>query len=133
MCFAMTNLVALLGDLFDLAEKKLGIPAEQLLRTARLSGLESMLAAFGKAADPPGPVEQAAACAAWIVCHQPFPELNREIAYAYMRLLLKQAEVPWPRVEEDAPLVEARLQALEAGEISEAEFVDWVCLRVATA
>jgi hypothetical protein len=34
---------------------------------------------------------------------------------------------------EDAIAIEKMIGALEAGRISEAEFVDWVCLRMAVA
>jgi hypothetical protein len=129
----MTNLVELIGDLLSLAEKKLGVPADQLLQTTPLSGLESLLAAFEGDEGDPSPVEQAAVCGAWIIRRQPFPRRNREIGYAYMRLMLKQADVPWPQAQEDARQIEVRLQALEADLISEAKFVEWVCLRVATA
>lgn len=128
----MPSSVELLGDLFAIAEKKLGVPAERLMKTTPLSGLESMLDGLAGSGAPP-PVEEAAICGAWIVRHQPFPRYNREIGYAYLRLLLRQAEAPWPRPQEDAQQIEAKLQALEDGTISEAKFVDWVCVRVATA
>jgi hypothetical protein len=128
----MANPVELLGDLFAVAEKKLGVPAERLMKTVPLSELESMLDGLAGSEIPP-PVEEAAICGAWIIRHQPFPRYNREIGYAYMRLLLRQAGVPWPRPQEDAHQIENKLQALEDGLISEAKFVDWVRLRVATA
>jgi hypothetical protein len=129
----MTSFVELIGDLLDLAEKKLGERAEWLLQTVSLSGLESMLAGLEAGEVQLSRVEQAAVCGAWVIRHQPFPKYNREIGYGFMRLLLKQAGVPWPRAQEDAQRIDARLQALEAGVTSEAKFVDWVCLRVAVA
>jgi hypothetical protein len=129
----MACLVELIGDLLGLAEKKLGVPAERLLRTAPLSGLESMLAAFEEEESELSPAERAALCGAWIIRHQPFPQCNREMGYAFMRLKLKQAELPWPQAQECAHQIEARLQELETGAISEAKFVEWVCLRVAAA
>jgi hypothetical protein len=50
-----------------------------------------------------------------------------------MRLMLKEANLPWPRPEEDADRISRMLRLLEAGSITEAEFVDWVRLRVARA
>ena len=42
-----------------------------------------------------------------------------------------ETECPWPRAHEVA--IERMIAALVAGAISEAEFVDWVCLRVKVA
>jgi hypothetical protein len=77
--------------------------------------------------------EDAAVCAAWFICHRPMPGNNREAGYEAMCRMLEEAGLSWPRPEEDAPRIEAMLQALEEGRVGEAEFVDWVCLRVATA
>lgn len=133
----MASPVELLGDLVAVAQEKLGIPAERLLREARLSGLESVL--NGLAADAEGGevqasrVEAVAICGAWVIGHQPFPDYNREIGDGYLRLMMKRAEIPWPRSKEDANRLEAMLRALELGAITEAKFVDWFCLKVATA
>jgi prophage maintenance system killer protein len=101
--------VVLTGDLLVVVEGDLGAPAD---------------------ADS---AEEAAAYGAWIIRHQPFPGDNQETGYAVMRQMLEEAGLPWARPHEDAPAIEAMLRALEAGTISEAEFVDWVRLRVATA
>jgi hypothetical protein len=50
-----------------------------------------------------------------------------------MRVMLGEAEKPWPQPSEDVYAVEARFEELEAGMITAAEFVDWVCLRVKVA
>lgn len=81
----------------------------------------------------PNPDEEAALRGAWIIRSRPFPGNNREIGYKVMRRMLEEAGCPWPRPYEDAPAIEAMMKALEAGSISEAKFVDWVCVRVATA
>lgn len=88
---------------------------------------------FEKGDSRPGSVEEAALYGAWIIRHRPFAGNNREIGYETMRQMLEEVGHLWPRPEEDAPAIEAVLKALEAGRISEAQFVDWVCLRVATA
>ena len=133
----MTKVVELLGDLFLAASMKLDDPVEELLQTAPLSDLELMLTHLLEAADSddsrPTPVEAIAACAAWVIRRQPFPKYNREIGYDFMRLKLDEAEAPWPRPQEEAHEIEVKLQALEEDSISEARFVEWVCLRVATA
>lgn len=79
------------------------------------------------------PGEHAAMCAAHFICRRPLAANNREVGYEVLCRMLEEAGLPWPRPEEDAAEIEAMLEALEEGKVSEAEFVDWVCLRVATA
>ena len=116
----------LLTDLLAIVEEELGIPVERLLQTVPLAALEEVGSDLGSA-------EEAAFYGGWIIRHKPFPRRNRQIGYRCMRLMLEQAEVPWPRAREDRERIEAMIRRLEAGLISEAKFVDWVCLRVATA
>jgi hypothetical protein len=131
----MPNRIKMIGDLLLVAEAQLGIAAEELLRETSLDSDP----AFGSLLDglegtpSPTSVEVAAICAAWVVRNQPFSEGNSKIAYRFMCLLLDEAGQPWKTSPEDAFVVPPIFEAVEAGEISEAEFVDWVCLRVATA
>jgi hypothetical protein len=132
----MTGAVELLGDLLLVAEVKLGESVEELLRTAPLSGLETMLTELLEGSDRdahPTAVEAIAVCAAWVIRRQPFSKYNREIGYEFMRLKLDEAEASWPRPQEEAHEIEVKLDALETDSMSEARFVEWVCLRVATA
>lgn len=115
----------LCGALFVIAGGELNTSAEQLLREVRLDGFEQNRDLSS--------VEAAAISGAWIIRHKPFPGRNTEVGYRYMRLMLREAEVSWPRPEEDADRIERMLRLLEAGSISEARFAEWVCLRVATA
>jgi prophage maintenance system killer protein len=85
----------------------------------------------GTSADCLSPVEEAALRGAWIICNHPFPGDNRKIGLEVMRQMLDEAGRPWPQPHEG--LIAKMSEALEAGRISEREFVDWVCLRVATA
>jgi hypothetical protein len=121
----MQRQVGLRGDLFVIAEAELGTSVEQLLREIRVDGIDK--------SDDLSPVEAAARSGAWIIRQKPFPRRNVEIGYRYMRLMLKEANLRWPRPEEDADRISRMLRLLEAGSITETEFVDWVCLRVATA
>jgi prophage maintenance system killer protein len=126
----------LIGDLLMVAESQLSVPAEELLRATSLDSdpsFDALLVSLEEADPSPDLVEEAAVCAAWIVRNQPFPKDNRQIGYRFMRLMLDRAEEPWKLAEEDDYVVLAVFKALEAGGISEAEFVDWVRLRVATA
>jgi len=132
----MPNRVTLIGHLLIVAEAQLGTPAEELLRTTSLDSdpaFGALLTGLEEADPPPMAVEVAAVSAAWIVRNQPFPEDNSKIAYLFMCLLLDDAGQPWRTSQEDAFVVPPIFQALEAGEISETEFADWVRLRVATA
>jgi hypothetical protein len=122
----MATLAELLTDLFSIAEEELDIPVERLLRSVPLAALE-------KVGNELSLVERAAFFGGWIIRHQPFPGRNREIGYRCMRLMLRQAGISWPRPQEDRKRIEDMIRRLEVGLISEAEFVDWVCLRVATA
>ncbi len=133
----MASQLALLGELLSIAEKRLDIPAEQLLDTAPLLGGESALVtpflAFEEADPPPSSVEEAASFGAWIIRSKPFPKDNREIGYRFMCTMLAHAEKPWPQSPEDSYAIETMVEDLETEMITEAEFVDWACLRVAVA
>jgi len=129
--------LALLGDLLLIAEKQLEVPTEELLRTVPLLSGESALAspfiAFEEADPPLSRIEEAAAFGAWIICRHPFPKENREIGYRFMRLMLAEAERPWPQSLDAVYAAETLVESLETRIVTEAEFVDWVCLRVRVA
>jgi prophage maintenance system killer protein len=116
----MSMEVTLIGSMLVIAEGDCG---PSVVPSAALETGES----------PPGSVEEAAAYGAWIIRHQPFQKDNREIGYEVMRQMLEEGGHSWPRPDEDAAVIEKMLVALEDGAITEAEFVDWVRLRVATA
>jgi len=132
----MPNRVTLIGDLLLVAEAQLETPAQELLHTTSLDSdpsFGSLLAGLEEADPPPTVVEVAAICGAWVVRNKPFPDDNSKIGYWFMCLLLDGAGLPWRMSQEDAFVVPPIFKALEDGEITEAEFVDWVRLRVATA
>lgn len=132
----MHNRVALIGDLLLVAEAQLQTPAQELLHTTSLDSdpsFGSLLNGLEEADPPPTVVEVAAICGAWVVRNKPFPDDNSKIGYRFMCLLLDAAGLPWRTSQEDAFVVPPIFNALEGGSITEAEFVDWVCLRVATA
>jgi len=133
----MAGQLALLGELFSIAGKQLKMPAEQLLQEVPILGGEAPLVApfitFEEADPPPSPAEEAGTFGAWIICQKPFPRDNREIGYRFMCTMLKHCGKPWPQPPEDAYAIETMVEGLETGLITEAEFVDWVCLRVRVA
>jgi hypothetical protein len=131
----MHNRIALIGDLLLVAEAQLEMPAQELLHTTSLDSdpsFGSLLGGLEEADPPPTAVEVAAICGAWVVRNKPFPDDNSKIGYRFMCLLLDGAGQPWRMSQEDAFVVPPIFNALEDGSITEAEFVDWVCLRVAT-
>ena len=132
----MPNRVTLIGDLLLVAGAQLETPAEELLQATSLDSdpaFGTLLTGLEETDPPPTIIEVAAICGAWIVRNQPFPRHNSKIGYRFMYLLLDGAGQPWRMSQEDAFVVPPIFKALEEGAISEAEFVDWVHLRVATA
>jgi hypothetical protein len=132
----MPNRVTLIGELLLVAEAQLETPAEELLRTTSLDSdpaFGALLAGLEAADPPPTIVEVASMCAAWVIRNKPFSKDNSKIGYLFLCLLLDGAEQPWRTSQVDAFVVPPIFKSVEDGEISEAEFVDWVRLRVATA
>ena len=132
----MTNLLALIGDLLQIAETELEPSAERLAQAITFDDDEQTsksFAAFEEAARCPGTAERIALLGAWIIEEQPFEERNLEIAYKFMRQLLEDEEIAWPGAEEEASRLLSMLKRLEDGEISVAKLGDWLRLRVATA
>ena len=128
--------VTLIGELLLVAEAQLGVLAEELLRTTSLDSdpaFGALLTALEEADPPPTIVEVAAICAAWVVRNQPFSKDNSKIGYLFMCVVLDGADQPWRTSQEDAFVVPPIFKAVEEREITEAEFVDWARLRVATA
>lgn len=119
-----------LGDLLLIAEAVLGEPAERLHRTISLWRVESALATpFVSVAGVdlyPDPVERAAICCSRLVRNRPFPRENREIAYLCMGELLGQVGFSLALSPEGEREMEDATQALEAGTLSEEEFVSLV-------
>ncbi len=132
----MPDRVALIAELLLVAESQLETPAVELLRSTSLDSnlaFDALLTGLEEADPPPTIVEVASACAAWVVRNKPFREHNSQIAYLFMCVSLDAAGLRWRMSQEDAFVVPPIFEAVEDGEISEAEFVDWVRLRVATA
>jgi len=114
----MSTQLTLIGDMLVVVEGDPGPPA-------------SSSTDFDTGDAPPGSVEEAAIYGAWIIRHKLFAEDSRDIGYEVMQRMLNEGGHCWPRPDEDAVAIEKMLTALEAGEVSEAEFVDWVRVRVA--
>lgn len=116
-----------LGDLLLIAEAVLGEPAERLQHTISLSRLQPALiapfASVGGVDLYPDPVERAAICCSRLVRSHPFPCKNEQIAYLCMRELLERADVSWAPSRQGAHEVADAIRALEAGKLSEEQFV----------
>lgn len=125
-----------LVDLLLIAEAVLGEPAERLHRTVSLWRLESALAApfisVGGTELYPEGAEKAAICCSRLLRNRPFPQGNRTIAYLCMREMLARGGLLWVGSAHDRAEVDDAIKALEAGALSEEQFVSWVRSRVAS-
>ncbi len=120
-----------IGELLLIAERELAVPAEDLKETISLpDALKALEVPLGVSPDP---VEQAALVCVRIVRASLFPGANKRIGFECMCEMLARAGCPWPWVPAESESIAAMVNRLQAGEITEAEFVDWVRLRVAAA
>jgi death-on-curing protein len=122
-----------LADLLLIAEKILGVAAEELARIVLVPSAESALAApfatFDEIDFYSDPAERAAICCSRIVRNHPFPDGNKRVAYECMREMLERDGLSWPRPSEDGEEIAEMVEGLAARTISEAEFVSWVQAR----
>jgi prophage maintenance system killer protein len=120
-----------IGDLLLIGERELGQPAEALKELISLPNAASALAApFSNSSDP---VEQAAICCSRLLRASLFPDANKRIAFECMCEMLARSGCPWPWAPHEGEAIAAMVTRLQDRTISEAEFVDWVRLRVAVA
>jgi prophage maintenance system killer protein len=117
-----------------IAEACLGVSYEELEQAVCVFRAESALAApflriYGAYLFP-DPVEQAAICATRLILTKPLPFGNRAVAYECMREMLVLAGCRWFRQGEEVEEVDETLKRIEVGQMSEAEFVSWVRVRV---
>lgn len=122
-----------LAELLLIAEAVLGVPAEELARTARIAAAEAALAAPFASLDGLGfyndPVERAAICCSRIVRSNPLPDGNKRVGYECMRQMLERSGVAWPPPRADAEEIAQKIEGLATRRISEQDFVRWVKLR----
>lgn len=115
-----------IGDLLLIAERELGRPAEQLKEVISLPD-----AAAALSVPSAEPVEQAAMCCSRLVHASLFPTANKRIAFECMCEMLARAGCPWPWAPDEGEAIAAMINRLQAGSITDEEFVDWVRVRVA--
>lgn len=120
-----------IGDVLVIAERETGIPAEELKDLIPLADAAAALAA--SLAGSLDPVEQAAICCSRLLRASLFPEANKRIAFECMCEMLARSGSPWRWAPHEAEAIAAMVNRLKDRMISEAEFVDWVRLRVAVA
>jgi prophage maintenance system killer protein len=123
-----------IGDLLLIAERELGIPAEQLKDEISLPDACSALAApfpdRGEIDLYPHPVEKAGICCSRIVRARLFPDGNKRIGFECMCEMLARAEHPWPWAPGEVDEIVTKVNRLQAGATSEKEFVAWVWERL---
>lgn len=117
-----------------IAEASLDVSYEELEQAVCVFRAETALAApflrvYGAYLFP-DPVEQAATCATRLILTRPLPFGNRAVAYECMREMLVLAGCRWFRQGEEVEEVDGTLRRVEVGQISQAEFVSWVRVRV---
>lgn len=124
-------------NLLLIAEVVLGIPAEELERTVCIFRAEASLAApfarVGGVDLHPDPVERAAICAIRLVRSRPFRRGNREIGHMCLLEMLTRSGYLWLPQADDETEIPAKFKGLEAGTVSEKEFLRWVRSRVKRA
>ena len=122
------------GDLLVIAERELDRPAEQLKDEISLadaiSALNAPFPGPGEIDRYPHPIEKAAICCSRLLRASLFGDGDKPIAFESMCEMLARAEHPWPWRPEEEDEIEAMLNRLQAGTISEAEFVAWIRERV---
>jgi prophage maintenance system killer protein len=124
-----------LDRLLLIAEATLGVPYEELKEAICVFRAEAALAApFLRVCGVylfPDPVEQAAICATRLILTRPLPFGNRAVGYECMREMLVLSGCRWFRQAEEVEEVDETLRRVEAGDMDQAEFIDWVRMRVA--
>jgi prophage maintenance system killer protein len=123
-----------IADLLLIAQRELKISAERLkdeidLRRA-IVALHAPFPAPGEIDLYPHPVEKSAICCARLVRAHLFEDGNKRIAFECMCEMLATAEHPWPWVPSEEEEIATEVDRLQAGTISEKEFVEWVWERL---
>lgn len=123
-----------IGDLLLIAQRELKRPAEQLKDKIDIPlALRALSAPFPRPGEIdlyPHPIEKAAICCSRLVRADLFPDANKKIAFECMCEMLALAECPWSWSAKEAEEIDEKLDQLQAEEISEAEFIEWVWKRV---
>jgi hypothetical protein len=119
-----------IGDLLVIAERELGVPAEQLKDEISIGDAYTALCAPfpepGEIDLYPHPVEKAAICCSRILRARLFADGNKRIAFECMCEMLARAERPWSWTPAELKKIVRTVNRLQAGTLSEKEFVAWV-------
>jgi death on curing protein len=123
-------------DLLLIGEEVLGVPAEQLARSARLATAAAALAApfateCGRDRHP-SLAEKAAILCIRLVRDRPLPQGNAAVALIAMLDLVARNHGVWTPPEGGQEELAATLERLVAGTLSQAAFVAWMRQRVRT-
>jgi death on curing protein len=122
-----------LADFLLIAETVLGIPAETLARSDRVvalaeSALAAPAAAFGGEEFYPEFTVKAAVLCSHLVWNHPLPDGNKRTAFLCLIEFIERNGYEWRQsgdeTEEDT-IVEMIVR-LAAGQLSDADFADWV-------
>jgi prophage maintenance system killer protein len=123
-----------IGDLLLIAQRELKRPAEQLKDIIDLpraiAALNAPFPGPGEIDLYPHPIEKATICCSRLVRAKLFPDANKKIAFECMCEMLATAECPWSWSPKEATEIEEKMKQLQAEEISETEFAEWVWKRL---
>jgi death-on-curing protein len=124
-----------LADYLVIAEAVTGIAAETLLRSARIHLAESALhapaAGFGEVEFYPSFEMKAAVLCARLARNHPLPDGNKRAAYLSLLEFGERNGRSWRKSPNDPDETVQVMEAVAAGELSEADLADWIRSRFA--
>jgi death on curing protein len=124
-----------LADYLVIAEAVTGIPAEALLRSARIHLAESALhapaAAFGDVEFYPSLEMKAAVLCARLARNHPLPDGNKRAAYLSLLEYIERNGRTWRKSPHDPDETVQVMEAVAANELSESDLAEWIRGRLA--
>jgi death-on-curing protein len=126
-----------LEDFLLAAEAILGVPAEKLARAAAIGLAESALAApqasFGGEEFYPDPHQKAAVLCSRLIRNHPLPDGNKRAGLVLMLDFLDRNGIEWRPPEGGQKELADVIWRLASGDLSEADFTDWLGAHVGEA
>jgi death on curing protein len=122
-----------LADYLLIAERVLGLPAEVIANFDRIGLAESALAApqagFGGVEAYPDLATRAAVLCWHLVKNHPLPDGNKRCAFLATVEFVERNGRTWVPAPGDPDETDRVIRGAASGEVSEAEFRDWVAAR----
>ncbi len=122
-----------LADYLLIAERVLGLPAEVIANFNRIGLAESALAApragFGDVEAYPDFATKAAVLCWHLVKNHPLPDGNKRCAFLTTVELVERNGRTWAPAPGDPDETDRVIRAVASGDLSEADFRDWIAER----